>query len=82
MDWIRSVVEGPVVVALGADETGQGASQVFAAAESRQQGPEVVLRPPVKLGPRPRVDVHAIDARKHPPAAARVLIRVVGEEDG
>src|SRR4051794_24531396 len=68
------------VIALGADGHGQWAARILPGAQALERVPEVVLRRPAELTARPRVDVDALDAWEHPPAAGGVDGLVAGKQ--
>src|SRR5688572_9647043 len=61
------------MVSLRSDGLRKCAARIVAGAESIDDVLEIVLRPPTQLATRAFVDVDAIDARQHAPAALGVL---------
>src|SRR3712207_6306707 len=80
LDWIGSILEASRVVALATDCPGQGTEHVLVALQAVENVAEIEARPPSQLLLSPVVDVDAIDAREHLPAATAVLLLVVGEQ--
>jgi hypothetical protein len=65
------------MVSLRANQARQWAFHVFVAAQVTDEATEIPLRLPAKFTTSPFVDIDAIDAREHLPAAARVRRLVI-----
>src|SRR5439155_19460852 len=81
---VRSLAKNAIVITLAADLARERTANVVGGLQPRDQCAEIMTRLPAEFGARPVVDVNAIDARNHRPAAPRIhgfIVRHVTADD-
>ena len=79
---VGAIAEGPVVVTLRSDVTGEAAAELFVSAQPPQHLSEVELGPPTQLFAGLCIHVNPVDAREHLPTELPVGVFEVRKELG